>query len=340
MLYCAVPITNLQGELELSNEEMDNQELTEQETTPAPAIVPPKPRKKDLSKSEEAALVTLHAMTEQAQRLVILEAWEGKAWKIAKKDSFETYCSERLGLTYSDTYLSSLVKAAKFERAVTGRSFNALKLGEIETGENVPKIPLRALLQITRLEDADKQKEVYDEYQGLRGDNSTRTPKEVAEELKRIVDREVRAANPDAPRAGRKVKAATNDAPPIEAEVVTRTKPDMTPVQAETYDGSDEQQAIEAGYGEYFPEDYNQAVYGETAGAATTHELPAVAPGATESGSEAEGGETATGTAQRLATLEAWMNRFVAACEGTENVDGQFRELYNEATEYQKQFGL
>lgn len=312
---------------------MDNQELTEQETTPAPApaIVPPKPRKKDLSKSEEAALVTLHAMTEQAQRLVILEAWEGKAWKIAKKESFEAYCSERLGLTYSDTYLSSLVKAAKFERAVTGRSFNALKLGEIETGENVPKIPLRALLQITRLEDADKQREVYDEYQGLRGDNSTRTPKEVAEELKRIVDREVRAANPDAPRAGRKVKAATNDAPPIEAEVVTRPKPDMTPVQAETYDGSDEQQAIENG---------ERLQSSDPEGNNIVEFVPVVAPGDTESGSEAEGGETYTDTAQRLATLEAWMNRFVAACEGTENVDGQFRELYNEATEYQKQFGL
>ena len=43
-----------------------------------------KPRTKDLSRKEEMALRTYHAMTEQAQRLIILEAYEGSAHKAAR----------------------------------------------------------------------------------------------------------------------------------------------------------------------------------------------------------------------------------------------------------------
>lgn len=181
-------------------------------------------RKKDMTRAEEEINYTRFVMGQQVERYCILTAFEGRAHKAVKMGSFEEYCKNRFGLSYDATYLSKLVKAAKLERAILRkekadlgedpRSCNALQLLESEK----PKITLRAALQISSLPE-DKWIPVYEEYL-KRDPEGPKTPKELATQLGKIVKREmVGVGKPQAPRR----------------------KPDLTPIVAEKYDGSEEQ---------------------------------------------------------------------------------------------------
>jgi hypothetical protein len=68
-----------------------------------------------------------------------------------------------------------LVKAARFEQFIASNEFQRLKLDEIKNDENAPKLPLRAVLQLSAAPE-EKWQSVYEEYTAL--DNGTRTPEE------------------------------------------------------------------------------------------------------------------------------------------------------------------
>lgn len=265
-----------------------------------------KPRTKPLTEREEKQLFVLFATAEHAERLILLEAFEGKAHLVAGFSNFEEYCRGRLGLTYAASYLSSLVKAARFERQVTGRSFNTLKSGEAIEEKEIKKLPaLRTILDITRVPDETKWVSVYDEYNSFRlgnSDSKPKTPDEQAAELKKIVNREVKAANPDTPRVGRKPGNGTKTAP-VETEAVkkgngTSSPANRTPIVGETYDGSEEQQGIENG----------SITYGEAK--------------------------------ERLIKTESFVKTFVSLMSSGELNVEELNELYNDCTAYQAKYGL
>lgn len=198
------------------------------------------PKVKDLTKDEESRLYTTFVMTEKAQRFILLEAFERKAHKAVKMDSFETYAQDRLGLSYSASRLSKIVAAAKVERAITGQQYNVL---QIEAPVSSPRLITEQVgIELNRLPE-EKWNLVYEEASALPGFDKL-TKAEQLSNLHKIVNREYRELNPDAPKPGRKPKG--DDSPPaIKAE--RREAANFTPVVPATYDGSEEQQEAEYG---------------------------------------------------------------------------------------------
>lgn len=289
-------------------------ETPKQEEAAAP-VAKIKPRTKPLNKKEEATLYNLHCTSQLAERLILLEAFEGAAHKIAGFGSFEDYCQERLGLSYNKAYLSTLVKAAKFERQVTGKSFNSLKLlSEAPDPAEVRYGPvLRVAMEVSRLPE-EKWNAVYEEIKAGEGQQS---PSEVAANAKRIVGREIRLLDPEAPRPGRK-PGSGKKATPIEAEIVTKTpKNNMSPIVPPTYDGSGEQQRIEA----------------EQEAAANGHEW--------NDGSGANSPkEVIQGVRDEIIQLRSFVKTFVDIIENDPGNVARMNELYNDCTQYQAERGL
>lgn len=299
------PPVNEHGEI------TDNTQEGTELATVDPKTAKVKARTKPLTEREERQLYTLFATAEHAERLILLEAFEGKAHLVAGFESFEDYCRGRLGLTYDKSYLSRLVKAAKFERQITGRSFNSLKLGEQIDEKEVKKLPsLKTVMEITRVPDEKKWVLVFDEYNGYRlsndADKKPPTPDQQVAELKKIVGREIKAADPDAKRPGRKPGEGRAKAAPIEAEVIFKDTTGSNngasnkagPVTGATYDGSPEQEAIENGSMTYLE--------------------------ATE----------------RLSRADSFISTFVSLMSSDELNVQALNELFNDCTQYQGQYGL
>lgn len=314
---------------------------TAEETTElTPATKPPKV--KDLTQKEEEQLRYLFGMTEKGQRFLLLRAFEGKAHKAVKLGSFEDYCKEKLGLSHDASHLSRMVNAARVERAIMGESFDAQQLsiesGDVPKEKDRPKLSLRTAAKIAQLPE-EEWKPIYEEHLAVKHD--TLTPKERLEELGRVVDRRYRELNPDAPKPGR--KAGATRVPPIEvastpvtAVEPTAPKRDMTPVTGATYDGSDEQQAIENGYENDDDDQITDADVERFTGGT------AEAPGATDNAPAPYYGVTPTEIEERLKMAESFIKAFVSACESEEGgeVSKAFQQLYNDCTQYEKTYGL
>lgn len=250
----------------MSDEQVSGVEVETGAIVPAQETKPAKPvKQKDLTPEEEQVLATQFAMCEKGQRFLLLRAFEGNAHKAYNKrtkggsgkvGNFEEYCQNVLGLTYDASYLSRLVSAAKVERKIAGESFNTLKL--LSDGEEAnaivfkPRLTVKAAEQIGSLPE-DKWQAVYEEALGVPGEH---TPKEVAENLRKITRREYLLIHPEAAKKkdkAPKVGKRTSEAEPITTStagvegLTDAPKRNLTPVTGASYEGSPEQQYIENG---------------------------------------------------------------------------------------------
>lgn len=166
-----------------------------------------------LTKKAAEELVGQFMTKWQDSRGLLLEMYEGKAHKALGFGSWEEFCQVRLGIQASDRTINNNLAAARVVRGLQAIA---------PEDATIASLPVTAAVELNKLPKA-QWADVYKEYEAL--DTGKRTPKETGSWMKRIVGR----------RLG-KAKVAP---------VTPAKKADFTPVKADTYDGSEEQQAAE-----------------------------------------------------------------------------------------------
>ncbi len=94
-----------------------------------------------------------------AKRWLLMHLFEAEAYKKVFLLSFEDFCEEHLYLDHSKSYLSDLIRTARVERDI----FGPQSMGSLYS-RDFPRIPIRAIMELAKLDTADLRQKAYKEY--------------------------------------------------------------------------------------------------------------------------------------------------------------------------------
>lgn len=135
----------------------------------------------EMTRQEAQQAVERYISTGNAMRWMLLEMFERKAHKALNYGEWAEFCAEQLGLFYSETYHSHLLRAARVERTLIGKP-ESCDISQLSR----PKLAVNAALELAKLPSPEMQRTAWDQMEALR-EHGMRTEREYHIGLKKLV---------------------------------------------------------------------------------------------------------------------------------------------------------